>query len=140
MPGGAPAWPLSHCRKDSWQHPHAQAALGPAPLPYGGFPFPLELVNKRAPLPPRYSHQDLEDLLPPSAQEPPSLGEYTAISYYHSRVPHGGVRLSRASPSYANSDVGVELPPARGQPPVPPHYAGSDQVESDYGSCEEVMF
>ena len=62
---------------------------------YGGFPFPLELENKRAPLPPRYSNQNLEDLIPPRPPSPrehlpaPCLNEYTAISYYHSQFRQG---------------------------------------------------
>ncbi|XP_055968334.1 protocadherin Fat 2 [Sorex fumeus] len=131
------AWPPAYCRKD---------AGPPQPVPYGGFPFPLELGNKRAPLPPRYSHQDLDALLAPGPGAYPGeypggeypreyAGEYTAVSYYHARLPR------RAGPAYADGDAGVALPPGRGgQRPAPPHYAGSDQVESDYGSCEEVMF
>lgn len=127
---------------------------------YGGFPFPLELENKRAPLPPRYSNQNLEDLMTPRTPSPqeqllaPCLNEYTAISYYHSQFQQGGggpclaeggykgvsMRLSRAGPSYADCGVAGGHPTGRGQPQAPPNYEGSDMVESDYGSCEEVMF
>ncbi|XP_043843520.1 protocadherin Fat 2 isoform X3 [Dromiciops gliroides] len=123
---------------------------------YGGFPFPLESSNKRAPIPPRYSNQNLEDFLPlpPPSPDPrerahsPCPNEYTAISYYPSHLLQPGaplyptegaykrvsVRLSVAQPSYADCE-GVPCPPGR-----PLHYEGSDMVESDYGSCEEVMF
>ncbi|XP_074147953.1 protocadherin Fat 2 [Sminthopsis crassicaudata] len=123
---------------------------------YGGFPFPLESTNKRAPIPPRYSNQNLEDFLPlpPPNPDPrehphsPCPNEYTAISYYPSHLLQPGgplyptegaykrvsVRLSVAQPSYADCEV-VPCPPGR-----PLHYEGSDMIESDYGSCEEVMF
>ncbi|XP_060053958.1 protocadherin Fat 2 [Erinaceus europaeus] len=176
FPGRAQAWPPIYSRKEHWEYPPAEGPPGtlpPAPLChqppavmpeppglYGGFPFPLELENKRAPLPPHYSHQNLEDLLPPRPPSPrehlvaPCLNEYTAISYYHSQLHQGpgglglgqggykgmSMRLSRAGPSYADCEVGGGLPSSRGQLPIPPNYAGSDQVESDYGSCEEVMF
>ncbi|KAF6081115.1 FAT atypical cadherin 2 [Phyllostomus discolor] len=175
-PGGATVWPPTYSRKERWEYPHSEVTPGPLPpspprhqnpavMPepaglYGGFPFPLELENKRAPLPPRYSNQNLEDLMPPRAPSPrerllaPCLNEYTAISYYHSQFQQGGggpclaeggykgvsMRLSRAGPSYADCEVGGRLPTGQGQPQAPPNYEGSDMVESDYGSCEEVMF
>uniref|UniRef100_A0A8C3YB10 Protocadherin Fat 2 n=1 Tax=Catagonus wagneri TaxID=51154 RepID=A0A8C3YB10_9CETA len=175
-PGGATVWPPTYSRKERWEYPHSEVTPGPLPpsphchqtpavMPdpaglYGGFPFPLELENKRAPLPPRYSNQNLEDLIPPRPPSPrehllaPCLNEYTAISYYHSQFRQGGggpclaeggykgvsMRLSRAGPSYADCEVGGGPPTGRGQPHVPPNYEGSDMVESDYGSCEEVMF
>ncbi|XP_006863959.1 PREDICTED: protocadherin Fat 2 [Chrysochloris asiatica] len=175
-PGGAAVWPPTYSRKECWEYPHADVIQGPLPpsphhhstpamMPepnglYGGFPFPLGLENKRAPLPPRYSNQNLEDLMPPQPHSPrerlldPCLNEYTAISYYHSqfrqeagghRLAEGGykgvsMRLSRAGPSYADCEVEGGPPTGRGQPQAPPHYEGSDMVESDYGSCEEVMF
>lgn len=118
---------------------------------FGGFPFPLERSERRAPLPPCYSHQNLDDFLGPDGLPLPSSqcpNEYTAISYYpahHTRsmdnVSDGykrlSVRLSVAQPSYA--DCGSSMRSAitarssRGR-------ADSDMVESDYGSCEEVMF
>ncbi|XP_025148164.2 protocadherin Fat 2 [Bubalus bubalis] len=175
-PGGATVWPPTYSRKECWEYPHSEVTPGPAPpsphchqnpavMPdpsglYGGFPFPLELENKRAPLPPRYSNQNLEDLIPPRPPSPrehlpaPCLNEYTAISYYHSQFQQGGggpclaeggykgvsMRLSRAGPSYADCEVGGGHALGRGQPQAPPNYEGSDMVESDYGSCEEVMF
>ena len=175
-PGGATVWPPTYSRKERWEYPHSEVTPGPAPpsphchqnpavMPdpsglYGGFPFPLELENKRAPLPPRYSNQNLEDLIPPRPPSPrehlpaPCLNEYTAISYYHSQFRQGGggpclaeggykgvsMRLSRAGPSYADCAVGGGHALGRGQPQAPPNYEGSDMVESDYGSCEEVMF
>ncbi|XP_058148651.1 protocadherin Fat 2 [Dasypus novemcinctus] len=175
-PGGTTVWLPTYSRKERWEYPHPEVTQGPLPpsshchptpavMPepiglYGGFPFPLELENKRAPIPPRYSNQNLEDLLPPRPPSPqehllaPCLNEYTAISYYHSQFRQGGggpclaeggykgmsMRLSRAGPSYAECEVGGGPPAGRGQPRPPPNYEGSDMVESDYGSCEEVMF
>ncbi|XP_077922884.1 protocadherin Fat 2 [Halichoerus grypus] len=175
-PGGATVWPPTYSRKERWEYPHSEVTPGPLPpsphhhqippvMPdstglYGGFPFPLELENKRAPLPPRYSNQNLEDLMPPRPPSPrerllaPCLNEYTAISYYHSQFQQGGggpclaeggykgvsMRLSRAGPSYADCEVGGGHLTGRGQTQAPPNYEGSDMVESDYGSCEEVMF
>ncbi|XP_076993564.1 protocadherin Fat 2 [Tamandua tetradactyla] len=175
-PGGTTVWLPAYSRKERWEYPHSEVTQGPLqpaphchPTPavmpepiglYGGFPFPLELENKRAPIPPRYSNQNLEDLMPPRPPSPqehllaPCLNEYTAISYYHSQFRQGGggpclaeggykgvsMRLSRAGPSYAECEVGGGPPASRGQPRAPPHYEGSDMVESDYGSCEEVMF
>uniref|UniRef100_A0A5F9DQ49 FAT atypical cadherin 2 n=1 Tax=Oryctolagus cuniculus TaxID=9986 RepID=A0A5F9DQ49_RABIT len=175
-PGRAAVWPPTYSRKERWEYPHREATQGPLPPSphrhstpavmaepaglYGGFPFPLEMENKRAPLPPRYSNQNLEDLLPPRPPSPrerllaPCLNEYTAISYYHSQFRQGGggpclaeggykgvsMRLSRAGPSYADCEVAAGPPAGRSQPRAPPNYEGSDMVESDYGSCEEVMF
>lgn len=175
-PDRAMVWPPTYSRNERWEYPHSEVTPGPLPpsphchqnpavMPepnglYGGFPFPLEPGNKRAPLPPRYSNQNLEDLMPPRPPSPqerllaPCLNEYTAISYYPSQFRQGGgapclaeggykgvsMRLSRAGPSYAECEVGGGLPAGRGQPQAPPNYEGSDMVESDYGSCEEVMF
>ncbi|KAL6117350.1 fat2 [Pungitius sinensis] len=136
---------------------------------FGGFPFPLDRCDRRAPLPPCYSNQDLEVFLGPDGLPLPTSqcpNEYTAISYYptqHARsldnVSAGykrlSMRLSVAMPSYAEH----EAPPPPGPPPPPApsahtaepqtrrvarpnqrSYDGSSLVESDYGSCEEVMF
>lgn len=122
---------------------------------FGGFPFPLERCDRRAPLPPCYSNQNLDDFLGPDGLPLPSSqcpNEYTAISYYptqHARSMDnvsGGyrrlsMRLSVAQPSYADCSN-----PAQGRPEAMPRsanprsYDSSDMVESDYGSCEEVMF
>ncbi|XP_062941472.1 protocadherin Fat 2 [Cynocephalus volans] len=175
-PGGTTVWPPTYSRKERWEYPSSEATQGPLPpssdchptpavMPeptalYGGFPFPLELENKRAPLSPRYSNQNLEDLMPSRPPSPrdcllaPRLNEYTAISYYHSQFRQGGggpcpaeggykgvsMRLSRAGPSYADCEMEGGPPSSRGQPQGPANYEGSDMVESDYGSCEEVMF
>ncbi|XP_051506561.1 protocadherin Fat 2-like [Myxocyprinus asiaticus] len=118
---------------------------------FGGFPFPLERADRRAPLPPCYSNQNLDDFLGPDGLPLPSSqcpNEYTAISYYptqHTRsldnVSSGykrlSVRLSVAQPSYADSSGSKRAGSARR---TSRSYAGSDMVESDYGSCEEVMF
>lgn len=126
---------------------------------FDGFPFPLDhhpKWSKRTPLPPQYNDQRLEDypdgnpmpLLPSRCQN-----EYTAISYYPAELLKAQapgmvlqpgyqkvhVRLSVAQPSYA------ECGPmhAQGMTPhlvVPTCYEDSDLMESDYGSCEEVMF
>lgn len=137
---------------------------------FGGFPFPLERCDRRAPLPPCYSSQNLDhflgaDGLPlPRSQCP---AEFTAISYYPAPAPTRSldnvsagnykrlsVRLSVATPSYAEGAGSPPLPPA---PPLPStncaqpqarplagthhrSFDGSSIMESDYGSCEEVMF
>ncbi|XP_066504787.1 protocadherin Fat 2 [Hoplias malabaricus] len=117
---------------------------------FGGFPFPLERSDRRAPLPPCYSNQNLDDFLGPDGLPLPSSqcpNEYTAISYYptqHARsmdnVSAGykrlSVRLSVAQPSYADCGSSSQTTPTR----RPHSRAGSDMMESDYGSCEEVMF
>ncbi|KAJ1128407.1 hypothetical protein NDU88_006786 [Pleurodeles waltl] len=138
--------------------------LPPPPLPplprdsehadlYGGFPFPLDQTNKRAPLPTLYSNKNLEDLMIPRPEEvPPSQcqNEYTAISYYPLPLAEGNqyqpnpgykrvsMRLSVAQPSYA--DVEGPAPTRRALSLVVPNYEDSDMVESDYGSSEEVIF
>uniref|UniRef100_K7FLZ5 FAT atypical cadherin 2 n=1 Tax=Pelodiscus sinensis TaxID=13735 RepID=K7FLZ5_PELSI len=156
-------WPPRYRPSDVQDHPLYDIIQGP-PLPppphvdsepaglYGGFPFPLDQSNKRAPIPPRYSNQNLEDFLPAGPVDLPASqcqNEYTAISYYPAQLlqsegtpcpPDAGckrvsMRLSVAQPSYADCEPGL-----RAQPAPPPNYEGSDMVESDYGSCEEVMF
>ncbi|KAM4622175.1 protocadherin Fat 2 [Polymixia lowei] len=127
---------------------------------FGGFPFPLERCDRRAPLPPCYSNQNLDDFLGPDGLPLPSSqcpNEYTAISYYptkHARSldnVSGGykrlsMRLSVAMPSYAEQAGPTQGPNAPAQAQTRPagrnlrSYDGSDMVESDYGSCEEVMF
>ena len=120
---------------------------------FGGFPFPLDRCDRRAPLPPCYSNQNLDDFLGPDGLPLPSSqcpNEYTAISYYptqHARsmdnVSSGyrrlSMRLSIAQPSY---DDRTNPTPAQTRPAsLNPHSLNSsDMVESDYGSCEEVMF
>ncbi|XP_075458244.1 protocadherin Fat 2 [Ascaphus truei] len=164
FPGVTPYWPPSYVPTElqrytpydsvqSTQSPSPCSAPPVPPLPreseseplYGGFPFPLDISNKRAPLPPCYSNRSLEDLLP---QPSHCQDQYTAISYYPSQLlqPEGfsyqpedgyrrlSVRLSVAQPSYSEySECG---PP----PLPPPNYQEPDLAESDYGSCEEVMF
>ncbi|XP_026136921.1 protocadherin Fat 2-like [Carassius auratus] len=115
------------------------------------FPFPLDRADRRAPLPPCYSNQNLDDFLGPDGLPLPSSqcpNEYTAISYYPTQHTHSldnvssgykrlSVRLSVAQPSYADGD-GSKRPGSTRR--TLNSYAGSDMVESDYGSCEEVMF
>ncbi|XP_058853063.1 protocadherin Fat 2-like [Acipenser ruthenus] len=119
---------------------------------FAGFPFPLEHYDRRAPLPPRYSNQNLDDFLGPnglSLAAPHCPNEYTAISYYPTERSEGldnlaetgyrrlSMRLSVAQPSYADCGTSPQnVAPMR----TPRSYEGSDMVESDYGSCEEVMF
>ena len=122
---------------------------------FGGFPFPLERCDRRAPLPPCYSHRDLDDFLGPDGLPLPRCpDEFTAISYFP--APHarsldnvsGGykrlsVRLSVAAPSYAGpppDDHAAARPQARPAGQNLRSYDGSSILESDYGSCEEVMF
>ncbi|XP_037636152.1 protocadherin Fat 2 [Sebastes umbrosus] len=126
---------------------------------FGGFPFPLDRCDRRAPLPPCYSNQNLDDFLGPDGLPLPSSqcpNEYTAISYYPNQQTRsldnvsGGykrlsMRLSVAMPSYAEQASPPPAPnPARPQTrPAgqnPRSYDGSSMVESDYGSCEEVLF
>uniref|UniRef100_A0A672GBW4 FAT atypical cadherin 2 n=1 Tax=Salarias fasciatus TaxID=181472 RepID=A0A672GBW4_SALFA len=128
---------------------------------FGGFPFPLERCDRRAPLPPCYSNQNLDDFLGPDGLPLPRSqcpNEYTAISYYpsqHARsldnVSAGykrlSMRLSVAMPSYAEQaeprpppSGNVAQPQTRPAGPNARGYDGSSMVESDYGSCEEVMF
>lgn len=125
---------------------------------FGGFPFPLERCDRRAPLPPCYSNQNLDEFLGPDGQPLPSSqcpNEYTAISYYPTQKTRSldsvqgykrlSMRLSVAMPSYAEHP---STPPATNpaQPQTRPvgsntrNYDGSSMVGSDYGSCEEVMF
>lgn len=124
---------------------------------FSGFPFPLERCDRRAPLPPCYSNQNLDDFLGPDGLPLPSSqcpNEYTAISYYPTQHAHSmdnvspgyrrlSMRLSVAMPSYAECNS----PPPPPAPQQAGHagrnsrcYNGSDMVGSDYGSCEEVMF
>ncbi|XP_066572717.1 protocadherin Fat 2 [Amia ocellicauda] len=119
---------------------------------FGGFPFPLERYDRRAPLPPCYSNQNLDDFLGPDGLPLPSSqcpNEYTAISYYPTEHAQGldsvsgsgyrrlNMRLSVAQPSYADCNT---LPQTGQSVRTPRSYEGSDMVESDYGSSEEVMF
>ncbi|XP_043925348.1 protocadherin Fat 2 [Protopterus annectens] len=124
------------------------------PGPFGGFPFPLHNSSKRAPIPPCYSNQNLEDFLVPNGpnfQSSHCQKEYTAISYYPDERLEGGgtgylveagqkkvnVRLSMAHPSYAEHGTSPRVVTRINSQCT---YDGSDMVESDYGSCEEVMF
>lgn len=85
---------------------------------FGGFPFPLERSDRRAPLPPCYSNRNLDEFLGPDGLPLPT-SEYTAISYYPAGGPQQrthsldnvsttykrlSMRLSVAMPSYAESE------------------------------------
>ncbi|XP_005453274.1 protocadherin Fat 2 [Oreochromis niloticus] len=127
---------------------------------FGGFPFPLDRCDRRAPLPPCYSNQNLDDFLGPDGLPLPSSqcpNEYTAISYYptqHTRSLDNvtgykrlSMRLSVAMPSYAEQaspppvpNLNQAQPQTRPAGQNPRSCDGSSMVESDYGSCEEVMF
>lgn len=126
---------------------------------FSGFPFPLDRADRRAPLPPCYSNQNLDDFLGPDGLPLPRSqcpNEYTAISYYptqHTRSldnVSGGykrlsMRLSVAMPSYAEqagppAEPNSAEPQARPAGQNPRGYDRSSVVGSDYGSCEEVMF
>ncbi|XP_056372827.1 protocadherin Fat 2 [Hyla sarda] len=149
--GDSSFWQPSYNPVEMQRYPQSKSATAPPipPLPkepeqeplFGGFPFPLE-PNKRAPIPPCYNNRNLDDFLP---QQSTCQDQYTAISYYPSKlVPpkglsypaedglrHLNVRLSVAQPSYADC----------GAPPMTnANYQAQDLAESDYGSCEEVMF
>lgn len=134
---------------------------------FGGFPFPLDprSSDRRAPLPPCYSNQNLDDFLGPDGAPIPA-SEYTAISYYptqqrtHSldNVSAGykrlSMRLSVAMPSYAEHPESQQTQTPRESNSQPQtrqqqqgssgqnqrSYDGNSIVGSDYGSCEEVMF
>ncbi|XP_077182634.1 protocadherin Fat 2 isoform X2 [Paroedura picta] len=171
-PGETIYWPPRYQPADVQEYHQYEVIQGPLPPSpcfhrrpsieadpvglYGGFPFPLDQNNKRAPIPPRYSNQNLEDFLSPITGELAASqcqNEYTAISYYPSQlVEHEGppyppdsgykrvnMRLSVAQPSYADCEA-RPAPNARTHPGLPSNCEGSDMVESDYGSCEEVMF
>lgn len=120
---------------------------------FGGFPFPLDRCDRRAPLPPCYSNQNLDDFLGPDGLPLPRSqcpSEYTAVGPQPGRRPRSldgnssaykrlSLRVSPATPPY----------PERAGSPQPQtgpagqnlrSYDRSSMVESDYGSCEEVMF
>ncbi|XP_068134493.1 protocadherin Fat 2 [Hyperolius riggenbachi] len=152
--GDSSYWPSSSYNASEMQrYPPSKSSSSAPPIPplprepereplFGGFPFPLEAKNKRAPIPPCYGNRNLDDFLPPSSH---CQDQYTAISYYPSQLmqPEGmayptddglrrlSVRLSVAQPSYAD----CRLPPMTNS-----NLQASDLAESDYGSCEEVMF
>ncbi|KAM8974291.1 protocadherin Fat 2 isoform 2-T2 [Pelodytes ibericus] len=159
--GDTPYWPSSYISAELQGSPaykSVQDAEPPSPSPappipplprepeseplFGGFPFPLQSNNKRAPLPPHYSNRNLDDFLP---QPSHCQDQYTAISYYPSQLIKSGgvtyqpeegyrrlnVRLSVAQPSYADCGP-LPMPNSNCQAP--------DLAGSDYGSCEEVMF
>lgn len=123
---------------------------------FGGFPFPLDRCDRRAPLPPCYSNQNLDNFLGPDGLPLPSSqcpNEYTTISYYPNQRTRSldsnssgykrlSVRMNMAMPSHASSPTA----PRAAEPQMKPagqntrSYDRSSMVESDYGSCEEVMF
>ncbi|KAG8579549.1 hypothetical protein GDO81_010938 [Engystomops pustulosus] len=149
--GDSSYWQSSYNPAEIQRYPQSKPSVAPPipPLPrepeqeplFGGFPFPIE-PNKRAPIPPCYSNRNLDDFLP---QPSTCQDQYTAISYYPTQLVQQkgmshpnqdglrrlNVRLSVAQPSYA--DCGVP-------PMTHSNYQAPDLAESDYGSCEEVMF
>ncbi|XP_030067038.1 protocadherin Fat 2 [Microcaecilia unicolor] len=171
-PGATSYWSSSYHPSTMQDYPHYEIIQNsplpspdlPPPIPppprdsehvtlYDGFPFPLDQGNKRAPIPPRYSNQSLEDIISSGPESPASQcqNEYTAISYYPSEfiesqgtryLPDASykrvnMRLSVAQPSFADCKM---VPSAfRVHPLPPPNYDDSDLVESDYGSSEEVV-
>ncbi|GCB61025.1 hypothetical protein scyTo_0004039 [Scyliorhinus torazame] len=167
--GDPPVWPPQSQSQSSRMQEYSQYEGMEENLPhsvakehfvgYDGFPFPLDHYSsrsKRAPLAPQYNDQVLEDFPdvdPGALLASRCQNEYTAISYYpaellKSQVPgipmqpgyqKVHVRLSVAQPSYA------ECGPMHAQAVVPrlvmpTCYEDPDLMESDYGSCEEVMF
>ncbi|XP_057706138.1 protocadherin Fat 2 isoform X2 [Corythoichthys intestinalis] len=110
---------------------------------FGGFPFPLERSDRRAPLPPCYGNRDLNRFLDtdgvplPRSQCPEA---YTVTSYQPGKRSDGDAagykRLSVAGSSRAD----VAQPQTRSGTSDRRNYDGGSLVESDYGSCEEVMF
>ncbi|XP_075066196.1 protocadherin Fat 2 [Mixophyes fleayi] len=151
--GDSSYWPSSFNPAELQRYPQPKSSSSAPPVPplprgseqeplFGGFPFPLESNNRRAPLPPCYSNRNLDDFLP---QPTHCQDQYTAISYYPSQLVQNeglsypdeegfrrlNVRLSVAQPSYAECGV---------PPLINSNYQAPDQAGSDYGSCEEVMF
>ncbi|KAM5172175.1 protocadherin Fat 2 [Mantella aurantiaca] len=151
--GDSSYWPASNNPVEIQRYPQSKISSTAPPVPplprepeqeplFGGFPFPIGSKSKRAPLPSCYSNRNLDDFLPAPSH---CQDQYTAISYYPSQLmqPEGmpyppdngfrhlSVRLSIAQPSYA--DCG--LPPMTNS-----NFQAPDLAESDYGSCEEVMF
>lgn len=151
--GDSSYWPSDNNPVEIQRYPQSKLLSSVPPVPplpkepeqqplFGGFPFPLQSKSKRAPLPSCYSNRNLDDFLPAPSH---CQDQYTAISYYPSQLmqPEGmtypsdegfrrlSVRLSIAQPSYA--DCG--LPPMTNS-----NFQAPDLAESDYGSCEEVMF
>ena len=123
---------------------------------FGGFPFPLERCDRRAPLPPCYSHQNLDDFLGPDGLPLPRSGcvdEYTAAGYYPSQRTRSldsnssgykrlSLRTSVAAPPYPERAGSPRpgQPGSRAAGQSRPTCDRSSVQESDYGSCEEVMF
>ncbi|XP_051926761.1 protocadherin Fat 2 isoform X1 [Hippocampus zosterae] len=125
---------------------------------FSGFPFPLERSDRRAPLPPCYSNQNLDHFLDPDGVPLPRSqcpDAYTATNYYPAK--HAGsldgntsagykrlsVRLSVAGLSYSEptgASPNVAQPQARPSGTHPHGYEQTSMLESDFGSCEEVMF
>ncbi|XP_040201060.1 protocadherin Fat 2 [Rana temporaria] len=151
--GDSSYWPSGNNPVEIQRYPQSKPLSSVPPVPplprepeqqplFGGFPFPLQPKSKRAPLPSCYNNRNLDDFLPAPSH---CQDQYTAISYYPSPLmqPEGmpypsdegfrrlSVRLSIAQPSYA--DCG--LPPMTNS-----NFQAPDLAESDYGSCEEVMF
>ncbi|KAM9311065.1 protocadherin Fat 2 [Gastrophryne carolinensis] len=149
--GDSSYWPSDYNEAEMQRYPQSKRLSSVPPIPplpkepereplFDGFPFPLE-SKKRAPISSRYSNRNLDDFIPPPTH---CQDQYTAISYYPSQLmkPEGmpypandgfrrmSVRLSVAQPSYSDC----------GHPPMTQNFPAPDLVESDYGSCEEVMF
>uniref|UniRef100_A0A3Q3DSY9 FAT atypical cadherin 2 n=1 Tax=Hippocampus comes TaxID=109280 RepID=A0A3Q3DSY9_HIPCM len=125
---------------------------------FGGFPFPLERSDRRAPLPPCYSNQNLDHFLDPNGVPLPRSqcpDAYTATNYYPAKQAGSldghtaagykrlSVRLSVAGSSYAEpvgESPNVAQPQTRPSGTDPHSYEETSMLESDFGSCEEVMF
>ncbi|XP_077389169.1 protocadherin Fat 2 isoform X2 [Festucalex cinctus] len=118
---------------------------------FGGFPFPLERSDRRAPLPPCYSNRNLDHFLDsdgvplPRSRRPDA---YAAASYYPAeragspdgRAAAGYKRLSvRLGPS-SGASPNVARPQTRPGEADPRGHDGASMLESDFGSCEEVLF
>lgn len=126
---------------------------------FGGFPFPLDRCDRRAPLPPCYSNQNLDHFLGPDGLPLPRSqcpNEYSSGGYYPTQPTRSldsssssykrlSLRMSVAVPSYPER-AASPMSPKPAQPQTRPAgqnlraYDRSSMVESDYGSCEEVMF
>ncbi|XP_077465395.1 protocadherin Fat 2 [Stigmatopora argus] len=114
---------------------------------FGGFPFPLERSERRAPLPPCYGNHDLDRFLDPNGVPLPrsrcpdaySVGSYRPVKRSDGDAA-GYKRLSLSLAATGSSRGDVEPPRRRPGGGEPRRYEGGSSLENDYGSCEEVMF
>ncbi|XP_061690531.1 protocadherin Fat 2 [Syngnathoides biaculeatus] len=124
---------------------------------FGGFPFPLERADRRAPLPPCYANRNLDRFLDPDGVPLPRSrcpDAYAVTGYYPAKRAGGqdgdaagyrrlSVRLAVSGSPYserAGTPPNVARPQTRPSGTDERSYDGGSLLESDCGSCEEVMF